>query len=175
MLVKELFEKLKNIDQKLLELKQEKKDLITKAKKERVLEVQLSDLIKELKKLTKCPSLKIKVNPIYIPTTLFGKQQEAKDFLIKNNTGLGVRIEDINVYQFTISIKDTKIKNDQYLIDHLKFEKETSQMIIPEEIIPQMLINIDLNNGNMEKEFFKQAVLKCVEKREKNQSITNNI
>ncbi|MBR1988380.1 MAG: hypothetical protein IKA36_05020 [Clostridia bacterium] len=174
MLIKELLQQLENLDKQQAEIKQKKKNLILKAKTDRVLEVQLSDLIIELQQQSPDSKYVVKINPIYIPNSIFNKMDEVKNYIIKNITGLGIRIEDLNHYQINISIKDTMLSNNEYLVDHLEFDHKNHTAVIPNKIIPNIMLNLDLDNSNMQKEFFKKAVIKCVEKQEKMKKYIKN-
>lgn len=171
MLLKELLKKLQEIDNQQKQLKQDKKDLIEFAKQNRILEVNLQELAKFLSEYFNEDSYKIYTIAIYTPNEVYNNLEKAKEYIVSCNMGLGIRIEVYNTFKFTMPIKDVKLITGEQLIDKLKFRKLTTNMFVPNELVPLIMLNISLDDKNMEKEYFKQAVFKCVEKRENEKQV----
>lgn len=171
MLLQELINKLKINEEQHDKLKKERKELIAKAKEERLLEINIVDLYKELLNLHGYKNGKIVVNPISVPKNLNLDILKAKKYIIENNIGLGVTFEmdseygAITVYKFTTPTVDAKLKNGENLIDNLSFKTKT-QILPNNDIINDIVVNFGLDNPLLQKTFFKQAVLNCVEKKE---------
>ena len=171
MLLQELLKNLQDIELQQEELKRQKKKLILKAKEERVLEVGLYDLYKELIKVEDCKKGRVSVNPINVPEKFNQDVEKAKKYIYENNMGLGVtikmdtRYDTLIVYKITTSIADARLKNGEKLIDNLVFESKTA-MFPKEEIMKDLVLNFGLDNPLLQKTFFKKAVLNCVEKKE---------
>lgn len=173
MLLKELLKQLQEIDNQQKQLKQEKKDLVEFAKQNRILEVNLQELAQILSEYLNEDSYKIYTTAIYTPNEVYNNVEKAKEYIVRCNMGLGVRIELYNTFKFTLPIKDVKLVTGEKLIDKLQFRKLTTNMFVSNELVPLIMLNISLDDKNMEKEYFKQAVFKCVEKRE--QETQNNL
>lgn len=171
MLLQELINKLKINEEQHEKLKKERKELIAKAKEERLLEINIVDLYKELLNLHGYKNGKIVVNPISVPKNLNLDILKAKKYIIENNIGLGVTFEmdseygAITVYKFTTPTIDAKLKNGENLIDNLSFKTKT-QILPNNDIINDIVVNFGLDNPLLQKTFFKKAVLNCVEKKE---------
>jgi len=173
MLINDLLKKLKDIEEQEKELKNQKKALIKQAKIDRVLEVNFVDLAHELYKISKPESCELFFNPIFVPNTLNQDMNKAIEFIKNNNMGFGFGIKfDNNVkYKFTLPLAEIKLKNGEDLINNLEFISST-QLYPSFDTRKQIMLNIDLDDKNMNKQFFKEAVFKCVEKKEQeNQKI----
>ena len=81
MFVKDLLEKLENIKKQENALKQERKNLVDQAKKERVLEVNIVDFAEKLTSILHQDDFKISANKICIPSSLCNKMEEAKNYI----------------------------------------------------------------------------------------------
>ena len=167
MLINDLLKKLKDIENQEKELKQQKKDIIQQAKNERVLEVNFIDLAYELYKISKPEKCDLFFNPIFIPEHIKQDMTKAIEFIKTNNMGFGFGIKfDNNVkYKFTMPLVEIKLKNGEDLINNLKFTSST-QLYPSFDTRKQIMLNIDLDDKNMKKQFFKEAVFKCIEKKE---------
>ena len=174
MLVNDLIEKLENIKKQENALKEERKNIVYQAKRERVLEINVVDFAEKLKTVSQQENFKIAINKICIPTSLIGKMEEAKNYIISSNMGISIMIvTDFNIYKIKLPMADIKLQNGENLIDHLKFKEKEKLIYIPKNIVPQIMINIGLNDPCMEKLLIKHVVLECVKDKEnKNQ---NNI
>lgn len=167
MLVNDLINKLQDIEEQEKNLKQEKKSLIKQAKQERVLEVNFIDLAHELYKISKPEKCDLFFNPIYVPSTINQDMTKAIEYIKTNTMGFGFGIKfDNNVkYKFTMPLTEIKLKNGEDLINNLKFTSST-QLYPSFDIRKQIMLNLDLDDKNMNKAYFKEAVFKCIEKKE---------
>lgn len=166
MLVREVLEKFQKIEREQNSLKQQKKDLIAKIKEERILEVNALDLVEALSSCIMSPELRtITYQPICIPKNIYNDMTKAKDFIKSRNMGLTIEIQAYHHYKFTLPIADIKLKNGEDLIDNLDFISET-QMFPKCNIQPLIMLNIDLKHDYMQQDIFKDAILRCVKKRE---------
>lgn len=167
MLINDLLKKLKDIENQEKKLKQQKKDIIQQAKIDRVLEVSFIDLAYELYKISKPEKCELFFNPIYIPEHIKQDMTKAIEFIKTNNMGFGFGIKfDSKVkYKFTMPLAEIKLKNNEDLINNLEFTSST-QLYPAFDIRKQIMLNIDLDDKNMDKQFFKEAVFKCIEKKE---------
>ena len=93
--------------------------------------------------------------------------KKAIEFIKNNNMGFGFGIKfDNNVkYKFTMQLSEIKLKNGEDLIKNLQFISPT-QLYPSFDTRKQIMLNIDLDDKNMKKQFFKEAVFKCTEKKE---------
>lgn len=167
MLINDLMERLKNIEQQEKILKQEKKNLIKQARTERVLEVNFIDFAHELYKISKPASCKLYFNPIFVPNTLNQNMPKAIEYIKTNNMGFGfgIMFDNSVKYRFTMPLSEIKLKNGEDLINNLEFTSST-QLYPSFDTRKQIMLNLDLDDKNMNKAYFKEAVFKCVEKRE---------
>ena len=90
MLVNDLIEKLENIKKQENALKEERKNIVYQAKRERVLEINVVDFAEKLKTVSQQENFKIAINKICIPTSLIGKMEEAKNYIISSNMGISI-------------------------------------------------------------------------------------
>lgn len=167
MLVNDLIEKLKNIEEQEKNLKQEKKKLIEQTRNERVLEVNFIDLAHELYKISKLEKCELFFNPIYIPEYIKQDMTKAIEFIKTNNMGFGfgIKFDNIVKYKFTMPLSEIKLKNGEDLINSLEFTSST-QLYPSFDTRKQIMLNLDLDDKNMNKAYFKEAVFKCIEKKE---------
>ena len=167
MLISDLLKKLKDIENQEKELKRQKKDIIHQAKIDRVLEVNFVDLAYELYKKTKPEKCELFFNPIYIPEHIKQDTTKAIEFIKLNNMGFGfgIKFDNYVKYKFTMPLAEIKLKNGEDLINNLEFISPT-QLYPSFDTRKQIMLNIDLVDKNMNKQFFKEAVFKCVEKKE---------
>ena len=167
MLINDLLKKLQDIEGQEKELKNQKKALVKQAKDERVLEVNFIDLAYELYKTSKLEKCELFFNPIYVPEHIKQDMTKAIEYIKTNNIGFGfgIKFDDIVKYKFTMPLAKIKLKSGEDLINNLEFTSST-QLYPPFDIRKQLMLNIDLDDKNMKKQFFKEAVFKCVEKKE---------
>lgn len=167
MLINDLLKKLKDIEEQEKELKNQKKTLIKQAKNERVLEVNFIDLAHELYKISKPEKCNLFFNPICIPEYVKQDMNKAIEFIKNNNMGFGFGIifDDIIKFRFTMHLSEIKLKTGEDLINNLEFISPT-QLYPSFDTRKQIMLNIDLDDKNMKKQFFKEAVFKCIEKKE---------
>lgn len=173
MLVNELLKRLETINKQEEILKQERKNIIAQAKKERILEINIMDFAEKLKSVLNHDNFKLATNKICIPTSLVGKLEDVKKYIISTNMGLSIMIiTDFNIYKFKLPITDIKLQGGENLIDYLKFKNNEIAMCVPKNILPQIMINVGLNDSCMEKPLIKELILECAKNKEnKNQNI----
>lgn len=165
MLVKELYQRLEEVNKNITHFKSEKHALLQQAKQERILEINIMHLIDNLMKIKGEKKYEIKINPICVSKSAKGNLQAAKKFIDTRGVGLGVVIRVGGVYILKLPLNDINLVDGRKLIDTLKFKDNTSEMYVPEEVVPNMLLNIQVNDENMLCDDFKQAVMTSVEEK----------
>jgi len=168
MLVQDLLKRLKEFEEQEKELKKQKKALIKQAKKERVLEVNLIDLAYELYKTAKPQLCELYFNEIYVPDYINQDMTRAIEYIRSNNMGFGfgIILDKTTKFRFTMPIAEVKLKNGEDLINNLCFLGAT-RLSASMDIQKLVMLNLNLDDKNMEKQFFKEAFLKCVANKEK--------
>jgi len=167
MLINDLLNKLKDIENQEKELKQQKKDIIQQAKIDRVLEVNLIDLAYELSKTFKAKKCELYFNQIIIPNNINKDMNKAIEFIRSKNMGIGfgIILDNLTKFKFTMPVFEVRLNNGEDLINNLYFLGE-ARLWLNEDAQKRIMLNISLDNKNMGKDFFKEAVFKCVEKKE---------
>jgi len=166
MLLQDLTKKLEAIKKQQENLKQQEKELSNQAVKERVLEVDIYQLIKEIQKITKSTHAEIHYSHVYAPAHCANNIEYAKIWLRNRNPKVHITISLDNKYIYTITqnFADIKLNNGELASDNIFIRYITVGIL--NEFRDKIMLNISPLDKQLKNEIFKEAVYNCVAKKE---------
>lgn len=180
MKINEYSAQLNEIDAKIEKLKEKKQTLNNKAYEEKLLTVEVGELVYEIENILSQKYGMREIAAYFHPLVVDSKVANLKMYVEYQKPIIEIRLFDRShtncIFDETLLIKidqNTKTSDGKYLVDYLTLKSSQygfkKHATIPEDMQDKLIVNLDPNAECFNKSIFKIAAFRCAKRKEKQQ------